>query len=512
MKKVLLKKVLLIILDGFGLSHRLKGNAIANARMPFYHSLLKQHPHTILHAAGKYVGLLKGYIGNSEVGHLHIGAGRLVQQDLRRIFDAIDDKSFFENKAVLEAIKHVKQTDGTLHLMGLLSDAGVHSHYEHLFALIRLAKKQGVKSLAVHAFLDGRDVAPMSAEKYLRKTEQVLANSNRSWKIATITGRFYAMDRDKRWHRTREAYDMLTGGNPTKNNSIGALSSIGALKESYRRGRSDEFVFPTRLTDAVIRAGDSIVFFNYRADRARQLTHAFVDANFTHFARKKIRNLFFATMASYEKDLPVKVIFQPEHVCNTLGAVVSKAGLKQFRLAETEKWAHVTFFFNGLTDKVFKGEHRMLVPSPKVRTYDKTPRMSAGRITAAAMANLHKNYALMVVNYANPDMIGHTGKYVPAIKANEFVDACLSRLVPLAQHNDYAVIITADHGNAEEMNHADGSPCTSHTRNDVPFILISDATYRIKKITNAALYHIAPTVLDLMGIKKPKEMINGILI
>ncbi len=499
-------KVLLVILDGFGVYKNINGNAVANSRMPFYSSLLKQYPNTRLHAAGTYVGLLDRYIGNSEVGHLHIGAGRLVRQDLRRIFDAIDDTSFFSNKALNAAMSHVRKTNGTLHVMGLLSDAGVHSHDEHLFAILKLAKLKGVKKLALHAFLDGRDVPPQSAEKYLKRAKAVLAKADKSWKIATIAGRFYAMDRDKRWHRTKKAYDVLTGG------ILSGKDSVAALKDAYQRLETDEFVMPVRLNDDVIKSGDSVVFFNYRADRARQLTHAFIDKNFRYFKRKRIQNLCFVTMTSYEQQLPVLVAFPLEHVHNTLGELVASKALSQFRLAETEKWAHVTFFFNGLADRIFRGEHRLLVPSPKVRTYDKTPEMSAGKITISAIKHLNRKYALIVVNYANPDMVGHTGKYEPTILANEFVDKCLAKLVPAARQAGYTVIITADHGNAEQMLHFNGQPCTSHTMHDVPFILVSDRHKRLRRIKDAALYHVAPTVLDIMGIRKPKEMLQESLI
>ncbi|MBI4017004.1 MAG: 2,3-bisphosphoglycerate-independent phosphoglycerate mutase [Candidatus Aenigmarchaeota archaeon] len=502
-KKV--NKVLLVILDGFGISHKKSGNAVTNACMPFYQSLIKKFPHTHLHAAEKFVGLPDGYIGNSEVGHLHIGAGRRVTQDLTRIFDAIKNKSFFNNKTLLQSIKHVKRSDGTLHLLVLLSDAGVHSHIEHLFAALKLAKLKGVRHAAVHAILDGRDVAPKSACKYIKKTKIFLSSLNNSWRIATIIGRFYAMDRDKRWHRTKKAYDILTSGIPTHKDAA------GTVEKYYAKRITDEFIPPTRLTHEMIKDGDSVFFINYRADRARQLTHAFVDKNFTHFKRRKLNNLFFATMTEYEHDLPVGVVFPQKKIKNSLGEVVAKAGLKQFRLAETEKWAHVTFFFNGLTDKIFKGEHRLLIPSPKVRTYDKTPQMSAAKITNSAITALSKDFALIVINYANPDMIGHTGKYGVTIKANEYIDACIARLVPEAQKKGYSVIITGDHGNAEEMKHANGQPCTSHTRNDVPFVLVSSKQCRIKNVKNAALYHIAPTILDMMNIRKPTEIEQGLL-
>jgi len=498
-------KVLFVIIDGFGIDANKKGNAVTHARMLFFQKLLKQYPHTQLHAAGKYVGLLDGYIGNSEVGHLHIGAGRLVRQDLRRIFDAIHDQSFFTIPEFVRAINHVKKTNGTLHVMGLLSDAGVHSHHDHLFAVLKLAKQRHVKTVAVHAFLDGRDVPPQSAEKYLKRTKAVLTSINPRWRIATLSGRFYAMDRDNRWHRTRKAYNAFTSGRATH------TSEIAALRAAYDRLETDEFVAPVRLTDDAIKGGDSVIFFNYRADRARQLTHAFVDKKFRPFRRKRIENLCFVTMTNYEEKLPVNVAFPAEHVHNSIGEIVARKGLRQFRLAETEKWAHVTFFFNGLSDTVFKGEDRLLVQSPKVRTYDKTPEMSAGRVTTDAIKRLNRNYSLMVVNYANPDMVGHTGKFKETVQANEFTDKCLAKLVPAAQQAGYTVIITADHGNAEQMLHSNGQPCTSHTTHDVPFILC-DKRYNLHPPKDAALYHVAPTILDLMHIKKPREMLQRGLI
>ncbi len=500
-----MKKVLLLILDGFGIAQQTQGNAVRNAHMPFYAPLLKQHPIEELHASGTHVGLLKGVIGNSEVGHLHIGAGRLVKQDLCRIFDAINNTTFFQNAALHRAMQQVKKTKSTLHVLGLLSDAGVHSHVEHLFALLQLAKKERVERVAIHAILDGRDVPPKSAEKYLRKTEQVLKKFKQpQWSIATVMGRFFALDRDHRWKRTADAYKILTGGKPTYQ------KSIHVLQDSYAKEITDEFVVPTRLTNDCVKEGDSLVFFNFRADRARQLTMAFTNAP-VGFQRSQIKKLCVVSMTDYGKDVQSNVAFPPVILKNTLGEVVSRSGKKQFRLAETEKWAHVTFFFNGLSDKQFVGEDRLLIPSPKVRTYDKTPAMSAGKITREALARLSQEYSLIVVNYANPDMLGHTGDYKKTLQANAFVDSCLARLVPAAQKQGWNIIVTADHGNAERMLLPNGSTATSHTTNKVPFILISNDRKALKKLKNPALHHIAPTILKLLGIKKPKEMGDGFL-
>lgn len=497
-----MNKVLLIILDGWGISASNYGNAITKANNPHFKKLLEQNPHCELEASGKHVGLLKGNIGNSEVGHLHIGAGRLVKQDVRRIFDAINDGTFFKNKTLLNAMKNAKKPSKSLHLLGLLSNANVHSNIEHLFALLKMAHQQKVPQVYIHAFLDGRDTPPKSALKYITLTERELKKYNPNWKIATVTGRYYAMDRDNRWHREHKAYDVMVNckGHHHK-------TAEEAIREAYKRGESDEFVKPTILLGKVcaVKPGDSIVFYNFRSDRAREITRAFIQGKFKGFVRKKLTNLYFACMTQYDPDIKAPVAFPPIYLTNTLGEVVSKHKLKQFRLAETEKWAHVTYFFNGLTGKIFNGEERLLIPSPKVTTYDKKPEMSARKITREAIKRIEsKKYELVIVNYANADMVGHTGNFEATVDAINTLDKCIEQIVDCAKKNQNNIIITADHGNAEQMLYPDGTMCTAHTTNKVPFILMNNNT-KLKK-GKYALYNVAPTVLQLLGIKKPKEM------
>lgn len=487
-----MKKALLIVLDGWGIAPKNKHNAITQASTPFYDELTKHHRVVKLHAHGTHVGLLPGYIGNSEVGHLHLGAGRPVKQDLTRIFDAIKDGSFYQNKPLTRAMKNA--TKNALHLIGLISDGGVHSHLGHLKALLTMAKQHGIERVYVHAILDGRDVPPKSAKQYLAKVDNML---KKDWHIATIMGRYYAMDRDQRWNRTRQAYNAIV------NNKGKAFDTWqDALKDSYKNKETDEFVKPRIITPAPVQDGDSVIFFNFRNDRAKQLTHAFTKKRFTNFKRDK-KQTHFVCFTQYAKDIDAPVAFPPVKLNNTLGEVISKKGLKQYRLAETEKWAHVTFFFNGLTDKQFPKEDRKLIHSPNVTTYDKTPAMSAKKLAKNACAILHdETYPFVLVNFANADMVGHTGNFKQTVKAISALDHCLSRVVSAAQAHNYAIIITADHGNAEQMRYPDGSPCTAHTTNPVPCIII-DGTPKRK---TGSLYDIAPTILNIMDIPKPKEM------
>lgn len=498
-----MKQACLIVLDGWGIAPPGPGNAITLARPRHIETLWNDNPHTMLDASGTAVGLLPGYIGNSEVGHLHLGAGRLIKQDLARIMDAIKDGSFFRNKVLVGAMKRK-----TVHLLGLVSDGGVHSHIQHLFALIKMAYRQKVQQVYVHAITDGRDVPPKSALKYLRQVEKELAKYSKDWKIATVLGRYYAMDRDNRWNREHKAYAAMVEGEGHRHRTAEA-----AVLEAYKRGETDEFVYPTVVDPSgLVKKGDSIIFFNFRSDRARELTRAFVQGRFNKFKRKKIINLRFVCLTQYDPSIKAPVAYPPIHISDTLGEVISKHRLRQFRLAETEKWAHVTYFFNGLSGKIFNGENRLLIPSPKVATYDKKPEMSAYAITKKAIELLNsKKYAFILINFANPDMVGHTGKIPETVSAIKTVDECVAYVIATAQNNGYDVIVTADHGNAEQKLYPDGSICTAHTTNKVPFIIISSGKHRLRKIKRPAIYHVAPTILQLMGIPRPKEMEPGLL-
>ena len=499
-------KLLLIVLDGWGVSNNKKGNAILQAHANNFEKLKKENIYTELNASEKFVGLLPGFIGNSEVGHLHIGAGRLVKQDLVRIFDSIKDKSFFKNKVLLQAINDANKRNGSLHLLGLISDAGVHSHIEQLFALLDMAKMYKAKQVYVHAITDGRDVEPKSALKYIKQIENKLKSCNKNWKIATVIGRYYAMDRDNRWNREHKAYDAMVNCKGHHHN--GAET---AIIEAYKRGETDEFVYPTVVGGKTcnVKSGDSVIFFNFRSDRARELTRAFVQGRFNKFKTKKLVPLNFVCLTQYDPDIKAPVAFEPLCLCNTLGEAISRHGLKQFRLAETEKWAHVTYFFNGLSGVIFENESRLLIPSPKITTYDKKPEMSAYKIKEKLLDVLDKKeYDFILVNFANPDMVGHTGQIQKTIKAIKTVDKCLGEIVNGAKQNNYDIMITADHGNAEEMQ---GKHITSHTTNKVPFILISNKKLKLRKIKDAALYNVAPTILKLMNIEKPEEMTQGLV-
>jgi len=506
-----MKTTILVILDGFGLNEREYGNAIKQANTPNLDKLFEKYPNNILNASGLDVGLPVGQMGNSEVGHLNIGAGRIVYQEYTRISKSIEDGDFFENAALLKAIDNVKSHDSSLHLMGLLSDGGVHSHNSHLYALLKLAKIHGLTKVYVHPFLDGRDVPPNSAKRYLEELEEKIREIGVG-KIATISGRYYSMDRDKRWDRTKLAYDALTKGI-----GIYASSSIEAIENSYRENILDEFVKPTVILEnnkpvATVMDNDSIIMFNFRPDRARQITRAFVDPDFDGFNRDKTLNLEYITFTQYDATMPnVTVAYPPQSLKNTLGEYISNLGLKQLRIAETEKYAHVTFFFNGGVETPNENETRILIPSPKVATYDLKPEMSAFEITDKLIEELEKNiYDLVIVNYANCDMGGHTGVMDAAIKAVEAVDTCVGRLVDKALELDAQVIITADHGNCDEMLDDKGNVVTSHSTNPVPIILINaPEEYSIGK---GRLADIAPTILQLMGLEKPEEMTGTSLI
>ena len=481
--------LILIILDGFGLAEPAGGNAIAQADTPNLDRLRKEYPTCILQASGEAVGLPDGQMGNSEVGHLNIGAGRIVHQDLTRIYKAISDETFFGNPVLRNAIEHAKTHGSCLHLIGLLSDGGVHSHITHLLALLEMADAAGVRT-QVHAFLDGRDVPPKSALKYISAID--------GFRVGTVMGRYYAMDRDNRWDRIGKAYRALVSGN-----GIPAKSASDAVQKAYARGETDEFVLPTVVNNHIpISDNDSVIFFNFRPDRARQITRAFLDDDFSHFKRRKLDNLCFVCMTEYDATIDVPVAFAPEKLTNTLGEVLAKHGLTQLRIAETEKYAHVTFFFNGGVETPNPGEDRCLIQSPRVATYDLKPEMSAYAVTDAVIERIGL-YDVIILNYANCDMVGHTGIFDAAVQAVETVDACVGRVIDAVLENGGSAIITADHGTAEKMIAEDGTPHTAHTTNPVPLILVAD---QVVGVRDGKLSDIAPTMLELLGVPKPEEM------
>lgn len=496
----------MIVLDGWGISDEREGNAIAQARTPNMDRFLSNYPHTILRADGGAVGLLEGQMGNSNVGHLNLGAGRVVYQAATRISRSIDQGDFFENAALNRAMEQAKAEGRALHLLGLVSDGGVHSQMKHLYALLRLAAGRGVERVFVHAFLDGRDTPPRSAVGYLRALEAEMQRLG-AGKTATVCGRYFAMDRDKRWERTERAYRLIVHGEGER-----APSALDAVARAYERGESDEFVQPTAVTDpagappATVRPGDAVVFFNYRADRARQLLWALAQDDFAGFPRERLP-LHLVTMTAYDESLGVPVAFPREHLHNTLGEVISRQGWRQLRIAETEKYAHVTYFFNGGEETAFPGEERVLIPSPKVATYDQQPEMSAPEVTRRLLSELATGrYRFIVLNYANPDMVGHTGNLAAAIKAIEAVDECLGQVVDALLAAGGAAMILSDHGNAEKMfDRERNQPHTAHTLNPVPCVLVAEGVegWRLKPGT---LADIAPTLLILMGIAPPPEM------
>jgi 2,3-bisphosphoglycerate-independent phosphoglycerate mutase len=505
--------VCLLILDGFGYREASKDNAIAQAHKPNIDALLKQYPNSLINASEKYVGLPSGQMGNSEVGHLNIGAGRVVFQEFERINDSIETGEFFNHESLKACLLSLKENNNALHIFGLLSDGGVHSHESHIHAMIEMAAKVGLKNIYVHAFLDGRDTPPVSAAPYLANLESVISTCG-AGKIASICGRFYSMDRDKRWERVEPAYRLITEG-------IGEFTSDSAkaaLEAAYARGENDEFVKATAIHASdelpiTMNDGDAVVFMNFRSDRARQLTTAFLSDDFTGFERSSIPSLSaYFTLTMYDqKETKTTAIFPPNQINNTFGEYLSNQGLTQLRIAETEKYPHVTFFFNGGEEKVFKGEDRILVPSPKVETYDLQPEMSAFELTDQLVeAILAKKYNAIICNYANGDMVGHTGNLQAAIKAIEALDICIGRVVEAMQAIGGEVIITADHGNAEMMFDPENNQLhTQHTTNLVPFIYVGrPATLK----QNGKLSDLAPTLLNLMGIAKPDEMTGESLV
>ena len=499
------KLAMLMILDGFGINENTDGNAVKLANTPNIDKLMKKYPTTEMYTSGLKVGLPEGQMGNSEVGHTNIGAGRIVYQELTKITKSIEDGDFFAIPEFIEAIENCKKHNSKLHILGLVSDGGVHSHIRHLYGLLEMAKRRDFENVYVHCFLDGRDTPPASGESYIMQLEEKMKEKGVG-KIASISGRYYAMDRDKRWDRVKKCYDALVNGEGNK-----ATSATIAIEDSYQKEVFDEFVEPTVICNgdtpiATIQDNDSVIFFNFRPDRARQITRAIVDPDFDGFETKKLKT-YFVCFTSYDETMPnVKIAFKKEPIVNTFGEVISKNGLTQLRIAETEKYAHVTFFFNGGEEKQYPGEDRILVPSPKVATYDLQPEMSAREVTENVVKAINsEKYNAIILNYANPDMVGHTGSLPAAIKAVETIDECVGKVVEAVLAHDGTLIITADHGNCEQMiDYKTGEPHTAHTTNPVPLILVSNnENYKVK---SGKLADLAPTLLEILGIEKPAEM------
>lgn len=497
------KPTVLMILDGYGLSNQTEGNAIAQAKTPVMDAIMAKYPHVKGDASGMAVGLPDGQMGNSEVGHTNMGAGRIVYQMLVKITKDIENGTFFENEALGKAIENCKKNNSALHLMGLLSPGGVHSHMEHLYGLLELAKRNDIEKVYVHAYLDGRDVPPSSAAEYMEEAVEKIKEIGVG-SVATISGRFYAMDRDNAWDREEKAYAALVCGEGVQEDD-----PVQAIKNSYANDVTDEFMLPTVVDkNGMIKEKDSVIFFNFRPDRARQLTRAFVDPDFTGFERRDgYFPLTFVCMAQYDAEMPnVLVAYPPEELTMTFGEYLSKNGKTQLRLAETQKYAHVTFFFNGGEEKQFEGEDRILVNSPKVATFDMKPEMSAYEVCDNLVTSIQSGkYDVIIVNFANPDMVGHTGIMEAAIQAIEAVDECVGKALDAILAVDGQMFICADHGNAEKLIDEDGSPFTAHTTNQVPFIVVNydeDVTLR----EGGCLADIVPTLIEMMGMKQPEEM------
>ena len=497
------KKAFLMILDGWGIGDHGKDDVIFNTPTPYWDSLLANYPNSQLQASGENVGLPDGQMGNSEVGHLNIGAGRVVYQDLVKINRACADNSILKNPEIISAFTYAKENGKNIHFMGLTSDGGVHSSLEHLFKLCDIAKEYQIENTFIHCFMDGRDTDPKSGKGFI---EQLYAHCDKSaGKIASIIGRYYAMDRDKRWERVKEAYDLLVNGVGKK-----ADCMVQAMQESYDEGVTDEFIKPIVNTnfDGTIKEGDVVIFFNYRNDRAKELTIVLTQQDMPEVGMHTIPDLQYYCMTPYDASFKgVHILFDKENVVNTLGEFIASKGLKQLHIAETEKYAHVTFFFNGGEEKQYKGEDRILVPSPKVETYDLKPEMSAYEVTDKVLEAIKSDkYDAIILNYANTDMVGHTGSLVAAIKAVEAVDECVGKVVKLVEEKDGNMLITADHGNAEQMvDYKTGEPHTAHTTNPVPLILVT-SNKNLKLKSGGKLADLAPTMLDLMNLEKPEEM------
>ncbi len=504
------KKIILIIMDGWGLGKVASSDAIQNANTPFTRALYSKYPHTTLITCGEAVGLPDGQMGNSEVGHLNLGAGRVVYQELQRINVAIRDGSFAKNEVLLASIRFAKNNNKPFHLLGLVSDGGVHSHINHLKAIVDVCKEEGLQEVFIHAFTDGRDCDPKSGLAFLIELQQHLNNS--VGKIATVSGRYFAMDRDKRWARVKLAYDALVLGVGEK-----ATDAIAAVENAYANNITDEFIKPTIVLDegqqplTIIKDGDVAMCFNFRTDRCREVTQVLTQTDFAEFDMQKL-SLHYTTMTEYDHSYKnVNVVFKTDNLNNTLGEILEKNGLKQIRSAETEKYPHVTFFFSGGREKIFDGEKRMMIPSPKVATYDLQPEMSAVELTDALIPEIEgKTFDFCVLNYANTDMVGHTGVWSAAIKAAETVDKCVERIVTAGLKNGYTIFLTADHGNSDYMINEDGSPNTAHTLNPVPFFII-DNNWK-GAIKPGKLGDISPTILTMMGLEIPVEMTGNVLI
>ena len=502
----------LIILDGYGESEQVEKNAVKNADTPYLDKLRAETPTSIIQASGDDVGLPEGQMGNSEVGHLNLGAGRIVPQEYTRISKAVEDGSILENDVIKEAIQRVKNNGSALHLMGLLSDGGVHSHINHLFGLLEMAKTAEIEEVYVHAILDGRDTPPRSALTYIKQLEEKMDEIGIG-KIATVSGRYYAMDRDNRWDRTKKAYDAYVLGE-----GIEVSSAEEAVEKSYERGDNDEFVLPSVIIEdgkpvTTVKGEDAMIFFNFRADRARQITRALGLADFEEFERpaEHPSDLYFICMTDYDEDFDLPVAFPKLYIENILGGVLSENGLKQLRIAETEKYAHVTFFFNGGEEQEFEGEDRELIPSPKVATYDLQPEMSAYKVKDRLMEKLEEDsYDVIILNFANPDMVGHTGFYDAAVEALEAIDECMSEIVPKILEMGGQALITADHGNSEQMIDEKGEPHTAHTTN--PVMLMYAGAEKEVKLKDGRLADIAPTMLDILNLEKPDEMTGDSLL
>ena len=502
------KPVVLMILDGYGLNDNCEANAVCEGKTPIMDQLMSQCPFVKGQASGLAVGLPEGQMGNSEVGHLNMGAGRIVYQELTRITKSIQDGDFFENKAFMAAVENCKKNDSALHMFGLVSDGGVHSHITHIYGLLELAKRNGLEKVYVHCFLDGRDTPPASGKDYVAQLEAKMAELGVG-KVATVAGRYYAMDRVKNWDREELAYKALTKGE-----GVQADSATGGIQASYDDGKTDEFVMPMVVMEngvpvATIKEGDSIIFYNFRPDRAREMTRIFCDDEFTGFDRGPRVKTTFVCFTDYDETIENKLVaFEKESITNTFGEFLAAHGLKQARIAETEKYAHVTFFFNGGIEEPNEGEDRVLVPSPKeVATYDLKPEMSAPAVCDKLVEAIKSGkYDVIIINFANPDMVGHTGVEAAAIKAIEAVDACVGRAVDAIKEVDGVLFICADHGNAEQLiDYETGEPFTAHTTNPVPFILVNaDPSYKLRE--GGCLADIAPTLIELMGMEQPKEM------
>src|SRR5215813_7004801 len=521
------KPLVLTILDGWGYSPKIEANAIALARKPTYDRLLREYPNTLIHTSGKYVGLPEGQMGNSEVGHLNIGAGRIVHMDITRIDLMIQNGEFFQHPVLLGAMKHARSGERRLHLFGLVSDGGVHSQQEHLYALLKMAKQNGLERVFVHAFMDGRDTLPTNGAGYLEQLQQKMREYN-CGKIATVNGRYYAMDRDRRWERIAKAYNAMVFADAEGGKQA---DPVQGMKESYNKGVTDEFVVPFVCTDskgqalATIRDDDSCICFNFRADRVRQITRALTrnsglndkggsdlpgaaDLDVTIPRGRVPKNLHYVCMTQYDKNFSLPVVIPAESMANILANVMGQTNLRNLRVAETEKYAHVTYFFNGGVEKPFPGEDRVLVASPKVATYDLKPEMSAAGIAQNVVKAVNDSaFDVVIVNFANADMVGHSGKIPPTIQAVETVDACLGEIYKAVRARSGAMLITADHGNAEQMiDPSTGGPHTAHTTNPVPFIVVSEDAQKLSLRGDGSLQDISPTVLGMMGFPQPKEM------